>query len=143
MNFKRLEEIAYGLLHKRGEKRSFHVAFLIKKGRIHTISNNESKTHTFMKQFPYFPKSGLHAELSCFIRAGQEEYSDFKMCVCRINRNHKLDISKPCFACATAAKQLGIKELYFSTKEETWDVMYPQKDNLVFKEKAFYKERHV
>lgn len=137
INFSKLQEIAHGLLNKR-TSRTFHVAFLIKKGRCHTISHNENKSHPKIKQFPYGEKCGLHAELSCFIRGGLENYKGFQMCVCRIDRNNCFNMSKPCFACAAAAKMFGIKDLYYTNAEGDWKYMDVQHEKVIDRRYRFY-----
>lgn len=119
MNFKRLEEIGYGLLGNR-QSRCFHVAFLFRKNRIISIAFNKIKGHTKVHKHDYHKNCGIHAELGCFLKAGLNNYKDHKLAVLRIDRNDKLNYSRPCKWCLGATRQFGVSDIYYTTKEGKW-----------------------
>lgn len=119
MNFEKLEEIAYSLLDKR-DSRCFHVAFILKKKRIISIGWNKSSTHPLTKKYNYQPFAKTHAELAAVIRLGEMDCSDFDMAVLRINKNDKIDSSKPCVGCSHMIKQLNFRNVYYTSANGEW-----------------------
>lgn len=108
-------QIAFAMSPLVREHRCSHLAFLIRKSKIEFIGWNKLKSHPRNRDFPYGPLAGLHSELDVVIRSGKEDLSDYSMLVLRINKNNRLDFSKPCIGCAGLIKQVGIKEVTFST----------------------------
>jgi tRNA(Arg) A34 adenosine deaminase TadA len=119
MRFEKLEEIAYSLLDKR-DSRCFHVAFILKKKRILSIGWNKSATHPLTKKYNYQPFAKTHAELAAVIRLGEIDCSNLDLAVLRINKNDKIDSSKPCSGCAHMIKQLNFRNVYYTSSDGNW-----------------------
>jgi deoxycytidylate deaminase len=116
----RLPEIAFALLPRVNfpdDIVSRHFAFLLDKSKIINIGWNSYKSHseTVKRGYPIYTK-GLHAELSCIISCKSHTYKNRSMAVLRINWNNKLDYSRPCPHCMEAIKELGIKNIWYTTK---------------------------
>ena len=99
--------------------RSCHVAFLVFKGKIIKIGFNKNKSHPRNLQHPYYHTDGslpgIHAELDCCLKAGEDDLSKYSMIVIRHNLSMELAISKPCIGCQSVLKQFGITDVYYST----------------------------
>ena len=63
------------------------------------------------------PKPKLHAEMSCLlsIKDMDIDFSKVKFYIYRQQSNGELGMSRPCGACMHAIKDLGIKEIYYTT----------------------------
>lgn len=117
-------QIAFAMSPLVREHRCSHFAFLVKKNRINHIGFNKLKSHPRNRDFPYGPLAGLHAELDSVLKSGKEDLSDYSMLVLRINKNNLLDFSKPCNGCAGLIKQVGIREVTFSTSSGGFETTY-------------------
>ena len=92
-----------------------HIAFLVKRNKIIKIGLNKNRTHPKVKNHPYHSgKVGIHAELDCILKSGRDDLSDHSLVVLRIDKNSKLNNSKPCLGCKSLIKQFGIKEVLYS-----------------------------
>lgn len=118
--FEKLEEIAYSLLDKR-DSRCFHVAFILKKNRVLSIGWNKQTTHPLIKKYNYQPFSKTHAELAAVVKFGEIDCSNLDLAVLRINKNNKLDLSKPCSGCSHMIHQLNFKNIYYTTQFGSWE----------------------
>jgi len=121
---KKCTEISYALLKKHGDYRCKHFSFIFYKNRLLTIGiNNPNKTHPKNKKIGFFNRKGedisdtigVHSELSAILKLGEEDCSKLTLVNTRINRNFKLDLSKPCNGCTSLLTQLNFKKIYFST----------------------------
>lgn len=122
--FKKCTEISYALLKKHGDYRCKHFSFIFNKNRLLSIGiNNPNKTHPKNLEIGFYNRKGedishtigVHSELSAILKLGEEDCSKFLIVNTRINRNHKLDLSKPCDGCTSLLEQLNFKKVYFST----------------------------
>lgn len=122
--FKKSTEISYALLKKHGNYRCKHFSFIFNKNRLISIGiNNPNKTHPKNLKIGFFNRKGedishtigVHSELSAILKLGEEDCSDYTIINTRINRNNKLDLSKPCKGCTSLIKQLNFKKIYYST----------------------------
>ena len=95
-----------------------HFAFLIKSKIIEKIGINKKRTHPETSKHPYHEGYvGIHAELDCLLKTSKEDLRDYKMLVLRIDRNGKLNISKPCHGCQSVLSQFNLKEIWYSDKD--------------------------
>ena len=122
--FKKSTEISYALLKKHGNYRCKHFSFIFNKNRLISIGiNNPNKTHPKNLEIGFFNRKGedishtigVHSELSAILKLGEEDCSDYTLINTRINRNNKLDLSKPCMGCSSLLDQLKFKKIYYST----------------------------
>ena len=94
-------------------------------GKIIGIGCNCNKTHTRQKIYNRYriqsecllPK--LHAELNCInqIRNQNVNFSKVKMYVYRIRKDRPHGIARPCQPCRAAIKDLGIRNIYYTTDD--------------------------
>lgn len=95
-------------------------------GNIIGIGCNSNKTHPTQKYYnsyrrknssSFIPK--LHAEISCInsIRNLDVNFSKVKLYIYRIRKDQDYGISRPCPSCMAAIKDLGIKNIYYTTND--------------------------
>lgn len=96
-------------------------------GSIIAVGCNTNKTHPMQKYYnryrtidgtipsPLLPKS--HAEINCInsIRHMNINFSKVKLYIYRICSDRPHGIARPCPACMAAIKDLGIKNIYYTT----------------------------
>ena len=124
-------QIAFAMSPIVREHRCSHFAFLVRKGMIRHIGWNKLKSHPRNRNYAYGPLAGLHAELDSVLRSGKEDLSDYSMLVLRINKNNKLDLSKPCAGCSGLIKQTGIYEVTYSNAHGKFETIYPGKCSII------------
>ena len=116
-------DIAMAMCPLKFEHRCSHIAFLIRKSKIKHIAFNSVKSHPFTEKYKYGRANhtglhvGLHAELNVCIKSNKEDLSDFKMIVLRVDRNGKLNNSKPCLGCQRVIKQFNVGEVWYSSHD--------------------------
>jgi deoxycytidylate deaminase len=94
-------------------------------GQVISIGCNCNKTHPKQKYYNRFRKKDesllpkLHAEISCLngIRNLDVNFSKVKLYIYRIRNDQPFGMSRPCPSCMAAIKDLGIKEIYYTTNE--------------------------
>lgn len=61
----------------------------------------------------------LHAEINCinFIRHLNINFSKVKLYIYRIRKDQPFGLSRPCPSCMVAIKDLGIKDIYYTTND--------------------------
>lgn len=116
----KFQAIAWKKLSRKN--RCYHIAFIFKKNRILSIGLNSKKTHPKIKEYGYEDFSRLHAELSACIRFGQNDCKKYSIAVLRIDRNGKLNQSKPCDCCSNVIRQLKFKKVYFTNSKGEWEL---------------------
>ena len=89
------------------------------------IGCNSNKTHPRQKYYNKYrmlsndllPK--LHAEINCLniIRRMDVNFSKVKLYIYRIKKDGTFGISRPCPSCIAAIKDLGIKDIYYTTND--------------------------
>lgn len=94
-------------------------------GTIIGIACNSNKTHPAQKFYNKYrvpsdsmlPK--LHAEISCInsIRYLDINFSKVKLYIYRIRKDQPFGLSRPCPSCMTAIKDLGIRDIYYTTND--------------------------
>jgi len=124
--FNKLVEIARALApNPREDIRNHHVTFMLRKNRVVSIGVNSSKTNTKNLKYRYVNRqnvhigntTGTHSEMSCVLKYGREDCSDITFVNIRIDRNGKLNNSKPCSGCASLLQKLGFKKLFYSNMQ--------------------------
>lgn len=119
----RLVDISYALLpesHGDDLCRARHFAYLLDKTRVIGIGWNKAKNHPWLRKFNY-PSicNSIHAELNVLSRNRNNCYGK-DMVVLRINRNNKLDMSRPCIGCMSAIKIMGIRSVCYTNEDGQW-----------------------
>lgn len=96
-------------------------------GNIISIGCNCNKTHPAQKFYnkyrmklkseEFLPK--LHAEISCInsIRHLNINFSKVKIYIYRIRKDQPFGLSRPCPSCMAAIKDLGIRDIYYTTND--------------------------
>ena len=94
-------------------------------GQIIGMGHNFNKTHPTQKYYiRYRYKSDsmppkLHAEIHCLnqIKNMDINFSKVKLYIYRIRGDQPFGIARPCPSCMAAIKDLGIKDIYYTTNE--------------------------
>jgi len=95
------------------KKGSYRLGSVIVKGKtIVSVGTNSYKTHpllTRVTQYPY-----LHAEQQALFRYGLDNCEGLSLYVCRIYKDNRFALSKPCKTCYNFIKIAGIKKVYYT-----------------------------
>lgn len=94
-------------------------------GTIIGIGCNCNKTHPTQKFYNKYRKQSdvmlpkLHAEISCInsIKHLDINFSKVKLYIYRIRKDQPFGLSRPCPSCMAAIKDLGIKDVYYTTND--------------------------
>lgn len=94
-------------------------------GNIIGIGCNCNKTHPVQKFYNKYRDSRddllpkLHAEINCInsIRHLDINFSKVKLYIYRIRKDKPFGISRPCPSCMAAIKDIGIKDIYYTTND--------------------------
>ena len=101
-----------------GNVNNSHIAFLVKKNKIIKIGWNRKRTHPEISKHPYHDGYvGTHAELDVILKSGLDDLEDHSIIVLRIDKNRKLNNSKPCSGCRSVLNQFNIKNIFYSNSE--------------------------
>lgn len=94
-------------------------------GQVIGIGYNCNKTHPIQQYYNKYriqadnmlPK--LHAEISCInqIKHLDINFSRVKLYIYRIRNDQPFGMSRPCPSCMAAIKDLGIKNIYYTTND--------------------------
>lgn len=95
-------------------------------GQVIGVGYNCNKTHPLQKHYNKYrdiqcngsealPK--LHAEMNCIknIRHLQINFAKVKLYIYRVRRDQPFGISRPCSSCMAAIKDLGIRDVFYTT----------------------------
>lgn len=104
----------------------FHIGCIaVYQGQIIGLGCNCNKTHPTQKFYNRYrnpsdtllPK--LHAEISCInqIKNLCINFSKVKLYIYRIRKDQPYGLARPCPSCMVAIKDLGIKEIYYTTND--------------------------
>jgi len=88
-------------------------AVLVHRNSIVSVGLNSYKTHPLMAARTEWPF--LHAEQNAIIRAGLDNCEGLDLYIARVLKNNDLAMSKPCKVCIELIKDVGIKNIYYST----------------------------
>ena len=94
-------------------------------GQVIGLGCNTNKTHPIQKFYnKYRIKSDnmlpkLHAEISCInqIKHLDINFSKVKLYIYRIRNDQPFGLSRPCPSCMAAIKDLGIRDIYYTTND--------------------------
>lgn len=94
-------------------------------GTIIGIGCNCNKTHPTQKFYNKYRKQSeimlpkLHAEISCLnsIRHLDINFSKVRLYIYRIRKDQPFGLSRPCPSCMAAIKDLGIRDIYYTTND--------------------------
>ena len=106
--------------------RKIHIGCIaVYQGKLVGIGCNCNKTHPTQKYYNKYriqsdellPK--LHAEINCInqIKHLDINFSKVKLYIYRIRKDQDYGISRPCPSCMAAIKDLGIKQIYYTTND--------------------------
>jgi deoxycytidylate deaminase len=94
-------------------------------GKVIGVGCNCNKTHPAQKYYNRFrdgkecllPK--LHAEISCInsIKHLDINFSKVKLYIYRVRNDRPHGLARPCPSCMAAIKDLGIRDVYYTTNE--------------------------
>lgn len=95
-------------------------------GNIIGIGCNCNKTHPTQKFYNRYRKSSdsmlpkLHAEISCInsIKNLNVNFAKVKLYIYRIGKEQPFRLLRPCPSCMVAIKDIGIKDIYYTTNDE-------------------------
>ena len=99
-------------------------AIAVYQGNIIGVGCNLSKTHPIQKYNNKFREEGndhynptLHAEINCInsIRNMDIDFGKVKLYVYRIRKDQPYGLSRPCPSCMAAIRDIGIKDIYYTT----------------------------
>ena len=92
--------------------------------QILSIAYNQTKSHPEQKKlnkYRYTPydkdKNFLHAELAAILKANKEELKNAIIYVYRQDLNGHIACSRPCPACMAKIKEVGIRVIYYTTRD--------------------------
>lgn len=86
---------------------------------------NCNKTHPIQKKYNRYRKPSdsmlpkLHAEINCLnqIKHMNINFSKVRLYVYRIRKDQPFGLSRPCPSCMAAIKDLGIRDIYYTTND--------------------------
>ena len=97
---------------------------LLRKGRVVVSTTNvEGKTHPRQSELavrvgqPY--RRSLHAELRALLKATKIVADT--LVVGRVNSKNELCLARPCPVCQLAISESGIRSVYYSTDDGSWE----------------------
>ena len=94
-------------------------------GNVIGIACNTNKTHPTQKYYNRFREESdvlmpkLHAEINCInqIKHLDINFSKVKLYIYRIRNDKPYGMSRPCPSCMAAIKDLGIRDIYYTTND--------------------------
>lgn len=94
-------------------------------GNIIGMGCNYNKTHPAQKFYNKYREScdellpKLHAEINCInqIKNFDINFSKVKIYIYRIRKDQPYGLARPCPSCIAAIKDLGIKDIYYTTND--------------------------
>ena len=94
-------------------------------GQVIGLGCNCNKTHPSQQYYnQYREKSDsllakLHAEMSCLnsIKNQNINFSKVKLYIYRIRKSQPFGLARPCPSCMAAIRDLGIKDIYYTTND--------------------------
>lgn len=103
-----------------------HIGCIAVQGnKILSTGFNTNKSHPLQAHYNRFRafkgtdvcKHGLHAEIACILtlRDSEVDWSKIDLYVYRIRKDIGQGISRPCVGCMTAIRELGIKNVYYTS----------------------------
>lgn len=103
-----------GRIAKKSDHPDYRLScILFSKGRVISIGYNQLKTHP---RSPHEFKS-VHAELHCILGVDMASLRGSDIFVYRENSTGLVGIAKPCNSCKKLLEDVGIRNVYYTTKE--------------------------
>lgn len=104
-------------------------------GQIIGLGCNCNKTHPTQKYYNRYRRQSdsmlpkLHAEINCInqIKHLDINFLKVKLYIYRIRKDQPFGLSKPCTSCMAAIKDLGIRNIYYTSNE---DYVYERIENM-------------
>lgn len=106
--------------------RKVHVGCVaVYQGQIIGVGFNCNKTHPTQHYYNRYRRQAdnmlpkLHAEISCInqIKSLNINFSKVKLYIYRIRQDQPFGLARPCLSCMAAIKDLGIKNIYYTTND--------------------------
>lgn len=102
-----------------------HFSFVFDGTRLVSMGTNSRKTHPANLDFGYVSRKsrpisgivGTHSELKATLRAGMGRCRGLTLVNTRVNRNGRLDNSRPCRGCMDVIRRAGFLEVYYTDKK--------------------------
>lgn len=86
---------------------------IVNKKKIEVAKFNCLKTHPKLCKYYSYPY--LHAEANCILSLGLDNCEDKIIYVARVLRDGSQALAKPCSSCYQLIKDVGIREIYYTT----------------------------
>lgn len=94
-------------------------------GQVIGLGCNCNKTHPMQKYYNRYRHNSdsllpkLHAEINCVnqIKNLDINFSNVKLYIYRIRKDQPYGMARPCPSCMAAIKDLGIREIYYTTND--------------------------
>lgn len=94
-------------------------------GQVIGLGCNCNKTHPVQKFYNRFREDSnellpkLHAEINCInqLKGLNINFSKVKLYIYRIGNDREFRIARPCPSCMAAIKDLGIRDIYYTTND--------------------------
>lgn len=94
-------------------------------GQVIALGCNSNKTHPTQKFYNRFREESdvllpkLHAEINCInqLKWMNVNFSKVKLYIYRIGNDRDFRMARPCPSCMAAIKDLGIKDIYYTTND--------------------------
>ena len=100
------------------------------KGKVITMGHNSEKTHPIQMHYnqefrnlnnEIWEKHSLHAEMMCLNKLENvidfSEFNKVKLYIYRKTKSRPFGMSRPCPACMQRIKDLGIKNIFYTTND--------------------------
>lgn len=105
-----------------------HGCVAVYKGHIVATGFNTNKTHPMQLYYNRFRESNdselnlipkLHAEINCLnqLRHFDIDFKKVKLYIYRARKDRDYSLSRPCPSCMAAIKDLGIRNIYYTTDD--------------------------
>lgn len=126
--FQKSVELSYALYDEvENGHRCKHFSLVFYKDRVITIATNNKKTSPWNLRNPKINRQGIDishlkgscSELRATLQLKRKTNIPYNKCVLvnvRINKNRKIDISKPCTGCLNLLKFINYKSVFYTNK---------------------------
>lgn len=103
----------------------WHGAVLVRGGSVLNVTNNKGNYCRFGTRFRERGSgtATLHAELACILNLDRRMTSGGTIYVVRVGKDGEYKMSKPCAMCEAALKHVGVNRVYYSTNDETLEMI--------------------
>lgn len=107
------------------ELKSLHGAVLVKGGRVLAQGINKPKTNQFIETYAHHEDCTIHAEAHVILQVRKKiDLNGAKLYVARMRKNDKQPgISKPCIMCQKIIRRYGIKKVFYTDVDGTYNMM--------------------